>query len=278
MERAEGAFYRSADPIEHLLLRLSIRTRQRGGSGAAFSTGGAVPLPSTGLVPLGTTTALAGVPTAAPAAPPPHAALDAGADDERVFEFAWQQKVLGPRYVHVAWFLACACEQVGGWLQFFRFPFLRFTSSKFGAAPCCFVDNTPACRELLKCAAAVADKAAGRYKASAYTPTEADYINEVERRLAAGEPVFEPGPSDLLVFTYVDRYALCHSWLYRLHDHQRFLGVQLLTPRTHAATQQTFLSPIGQRWLHPAGRASSRAHHIVLRRGRRHRGGSGERR
>jgi hypothetical protein len=58
---------------------------------------------------------------------------------------------------------------------------------------------------MLKYAAAAADKAAGRHKASAYTPTEAEYINEVERRLAAGEPLFEPGPTGLLVFTYVDR-------------------------------------------------------------------------
>jgi hypothetical protein len=97
MEAAEAAFYRSADPVEHLLLRLSIRRR---GGGYGGAEGMLVPLAGMGGggVALG-----ASVPLASPALPPggsgdgARGAAVAADVDDRVFEFGWQQKVLGPR-------------------------------------------------------------------------------------------------------------------------------------------------------------------------------------
>lgn len=79
------AFYRSADPIDNLVIRVAVRKR----------TVANAPPSATHVAP-GAAPPAAGGGTSAPGS---HPASGAGADErtEHVGEFAWQQKVFGPR-------------------------------------------------------------------------------------------------------------------------------------------------------------------------------------
>lgn len=66
------------------------------------------------------------------------------------------------------------------------------------------VSRLACCRELLRLAAAINDRKAGRGPRGGYSPLQREYMSLLESRLDAGDPVFE-AVSDVMLFTYTDR-------------------------------------------------------------------------
>ncbi len=109
MDHALPAYYRSQDPIENLVVRVSIRRKPDAAAprppAAPGAGAGAAAAIAAGSAPLGgaSLTLAAGQPLAlhaSLAAPGGGPAAGVGLDDEyaeKVVDFGWQEKVLGPR-------------------------------------------------------------------------------------------------------------------------------------------------------------------------------------
>jgi hypothetical protein len=156
MEECLPATYRTGDAIDNLLVKVAIRRRH------------ASPDTSVG---------------ASAYSPPAAGVHDTEGSELRVFEFAWQQKIYGPRYVE---------------------PELKRTRLRLRSPSVCFLSRP---RELLKYSQAIYARKAGQAPPGApLSPLEADYMADLERRLDSGEPLFE-APGGVLLYTMTDRDA-----------------------------------------------------------------------
>lgn len=203
MEGSLPAYYRTNDPVDNLLVRLTIKKK-----GSSRDPAGELALRTQATLSFAPARADDG---SASGAVTSTGLFDArsgrGVDEEaalKTFEFAWQQKVYGPRcvLVHAAGVggaTRCTPQLPSGPT---RSRISRLTSRRVRTTP-----PPRVCRELLKYAAAIADKRAGRRQegVNLSSPIEVEHMADVERRLDAGEPLFEVPPGGILLYTMTDR-------------------------------------------------------------------------
>ncbi len=194
------AVYRTADPIDNLLVRVTLARRSGPGGGESSSALVDLTSPSSSSAPAGPSAALALVSTPAAPARKPSGAVAWGSpgssDDgsERAVELAWQQKVFGPRCV--------MCSRV-------------CVRSVVPPPPHISPPHLPSSSlrsELLLYAQAAADRRAGKspshclssYGVDLTVPVVAESVAEMDRRLAAGEDLFASA-APLMLYTHTDR-------------------------------------------------------------------------
>jgi hypothetical protein len=183
MESILPAIYRSSDPIDNLLVRISLRRRISPSTSASLlTTRGTVSSFTTGVTDEQKNSQSAAASSSSPLNSSAAAAAQSPTDEDSILEttasFAWQQKVYSPKEL----------------LRFAAIISQKRSHDQNKSSPVKLLNES--LHNMI-------DSVTGNAPLTPKNAIEESYVNDIENRLENGEPVFE-SCSPVMLFTYVE--------------------------------------------------------------------------